>query len=132
MPEEEISPPKTEEETSPPKTEEGKKPKEGKKPVAAKKKGGWFQKIPTDVILSPGGMVLIFFALFMEAMDAVLPSDVTLYLDQIIEIPLEIIFMIMLVVIAKVSVKSLIIPWLIERIPEISDYLPTWLIRLLM
>jgi len=93
-----------------------------------KKKGGWFQKIPTDVLLSPGGMVLIFFALVMEIVDLI-PLPVV---DQLWELPFEIVFIVLLAVIAKVPLKTSLIPFLIERIPIISDVLPTWVIRMLM
>ncbi|MGB9743557.1 MAG: hypothetical protein ACPLW9_02505 [Minisyncoccales bacterium] len=106
------------------------KPKVPAKKAKAGRKGGWFQKIPSEVLLSPGGVILIFLALILEAVDLILPP--VYYLDQIIEIILEIFFMFFLVVIAEVPIKSLIIPFLIERIPVISDILPTWLIRLLM
>ena len=94
--------------------------------TAPKKKSGWFQKIPKDILFSPGGILLIFFALFMEILDWI---PIPLF-DQIWELPLEIIFMILLAIIAKVSFKSMIIPFIIERIPVISDYLPTWIIRM--
>jgi len=90
------------------------------------KKKGWFQKIPKDILLSPGGMVLIFFALIIEIIDWI-PLPI---IDQIIELPLEIFFIVLLVVITKTSFKSLLIPFIIERIPIISDILPTWLIRM--
>lgn len=92
-----------------------------------KKKGKWFKKIPTEIILSPGGMILIFFALIMELIDVIpLPG-----IDQIWELPLEIIFVILLSIIAKVPLKTSVIPFFIERIPIINDILPTWVIRLL-
>jgi len=94
--------------------------------IPVKKKGGWFQKIPGDVLLSPGGMILIFFALIIEIIDLI-PIP---FIDQAIELPLEIIFIVFLVLIAKTSFKSLLIPFIIERIPMISDILPTWLIRM--
>jgi len=100
---------------------------EEKTKIPVKKRGGWFQKIPADVLLSPGGMILIFFALIMEIIDWIpLP-----FIDQVIELPLEIIFIVFLVLITKTSFKSLLIPFIIERIPVISDVLPTWLIRML-
>ena len=102
-------------------------PKAAKAPTP-KKKGGWFQKIPTDIILSPGGIVLIFLALLIEIIDWIpLPL-----IDQIIELPLEIMFIVFFVIITKASFKSLIIPFIIERIPIISDILPTWVIRMLV
>lgn len=94
----------------------------------APKKGRWFRKIPTNVLLSPGGMLLIFFAFLMEVLDLIPIPGV----DQIWELPLEIIFVIFLTLIAKVPLKSSLIPILIERIPIISDILPTWIIRMLM
>jgi len=108
---------------------EEKKPEE-KKPtkVPAPKKGGWFKKIPADVILSPGGIILIFFAVIMELVDLI-PIP---FIDQLWELPLEIVFIILLGIIAKVPLKTSVIPFLIERIPVISDILPTWVIRLLV
>ena len=104
---------------------------EEKKPVKVtvpQKKGGWFQKIPPDIILSPGGIILIFLAIIIEIVDWI-PVPV---IDQIIELPLEIFFIVFFVIITKASFKSLIIPFVIERIPGVSDILPTWLIRMFM
>jgi len=92
------------------------------------KKSGWFSKIPGDVLVSPGGIVLFFLAALIEIIDLI-PIPI---LDQIIELPLEIFFIALLIVIAKPPVKSLIIPFVIERIPLVSDILPTWLIRMIM
>ena len=103
---------------------------EGEKKIVktpAPKKGGWFKKIPAGVLLSPGGMVLIFFALIMELIDLI-PIP---FIDQLWELPLEIVFIVLLGVIAKVPLKTAVIPFLVERIPVISDILPTWVIRLL-
>ena len=86
-----------------------------------------FKKIPKDVLFSPGGILLITFAALIELLDLIIPIP---FLDQIIEIPLEIIFCILLIEIANVSISDLIIPFLIERIPGISDLVPSWLIRL--
>ncbi len=101
---------------------------EEKKPetVKVKKKGGWSKKIPRDVLLSPGGAVLIFLALIIELIDWI-PLPI---LDQIIELPLEILFIVFLITITKVPFLSLVVPFVIERIPFVSDILPTWLIRL--
>lgn len=89
-------------------------------------KGGWFQKVPREILFSPGGVILIFLALIIEAIDLI-PIPL---LDQIIELPLEIIFLVLFVIIVKPSFKSLIIPFFIERIPVINDILPTWLIKM--
>jgi hypothetical protein len=96
------------------------------KVVVPKKKGGWFKKIPPEILLSPGGMILIFFALIIEIIDWIpLP-----FADQLWELPLEIGFIVFFVIITKASFKSLIIPFIIERIPLISDIVPTWLIKM--
>jgi len=92
-----------------------------------KKKGAWFQKIPHEILLSPPGVILVIFAFIIEVIDWIpIPPP----FDQIIEIPLELFFLLYLVIITKMSFKSIIIPFIIERIPLISDILPTWLIRL--
>jgi len=93
---------------------------------APQPKGGWFQKIPRNILFSPGGVILILLALIIEIIDWI-PVPI---LDQIIELPLEIIFITLLVIITKTSLKSLVIPFIIERIPVISDVVPTWLIRM--
>jgi len=95
--------------------------------IEVKKKKGWFQKIPADVLLSPAGMILVFLAMIIEIIDLI-PIPV---LDQIWELPLEIIFIFLLTVLAKVPLKASVIPFVIERIPIINDILPTWLIRMI-
>jgi hypothetical protein len=103
-------------------------PKNTTLPQAAPAKKSRFSKIPKEVLLSPGGMVLISFALFMELLDLI-PIP---FLDQLWELPLELIFIFLLVIIAKVPIKSCLIPFIIERIPAINDLLPTWILRLFM
>lgn len=107
--------------------EKTEKSKEAAKPAVSKKKGGWFQKIPRDILLSPGGMILLFLALLIEIIDFIIPLPLV---EQIIELPLEILFIVLFLSITKVSFKSCVIPFLIERIPLISDILPTWLLRM--
>ncbi len=92
------------------------------------KKGGWWKKIPSDVLLSPGGIILIFLALIIELCDLILPG--VAFLEYIIEIPLEIIFLFLLAKIADYPLKAMIIPFVIERIPILSDVLPTWFLKL--
>ena len=92
-----------------------------------KKKGKWFSRIPKEVLLSPGGFILIFLAIIMELIDLI-PIP---FVDQLWEIPIELVFILFLTVITKAPIKSAIVPFIIERIPGISDVVPTWLIRLL-
>lgn len=98
-------------------------------PIAkpAPKKKGWFSKIPTNILFSPGGMVLVFFALLMEVLDLI-PIPI---FDQLWELPLELLFIALLTIIAKVPIKASLIPFIVERIPIINDIIPTWLIRML-
>jgi hypothetical protein len=94
----------------------------------AKGKGKWFQKIPTDILFSPGGAILIIAALVMEIIDLI-PIPV---LDSLTwELLFELIFMALLAYIAKISFKSMLIPLIVERVPVISDILPSWLLKLL-
>jgi len=96
--------------------------------IAPKKKAGWFQKIPSNILLSPGGIILLFIAIIMEIVDLI-PIP---FIDQLWELPFEIIFIVLLTLIAKVPIKASVIPFIIERIPIINDILPTWVIRMLM
>jgi hypothetical protein len=96
--------------------------------AAGKPQSKWFRKIPKEVLGSTGGMVLIIAAGVMELVDLI-PVPI---IDNLWELPLEIIFMILLVNIAKIPFQGLIIPFIVERIPGISDIVPTWLIRLFM
>lgn len=96
--------------------------------AGGKKMGKWLGKIPKDILISPGGVVLVLLALLIEIVDLIpLPL-----IDQIIEIPLEIIFIVFFKVITKLPWQNLLIPTLIERIPGINDVLPTWFLRLFM
>jgi len=88
-----------------------------------KKKGGWFQKIPADVLLSPGGMILIFFAIFMEVLDLI-PAFF------VVEIILEIVFIVLLKIIVKdISLKALVISFGVERF-DFLGILPTWALKM--
>jgi len=91
-----------------------------------KKPGKHLTKIPSDILLSPGGVILVLFALVMEAMDILLPGG-----SLTIEIIPELIFIVLLFLIARVSLTSMILPFLVERVPILSDIIPSWLIRLL-
>jgi len=110
--------------------EETPKKEDKKSPEGAgiKKKSGWFQKIPGDVLVSPTGIILVLLAVLIEIGDWI-PIPL---LDQVWEIPFEIAFVAILVLAAKVPIKSLIIPFIIERIPLISDILPTWFLKMFM
>ncbi len=103
-------------------------PADAPKGVPGKEKalGKWFQKIPKEILFSPGGAVLIFFALIIEIIDLI-PIPL---IDNIWELPLELIFLVLLSMVTKLSIWAMIIPFIIERIPGISDVVPTWLIRL--
>lgn len=103
-------------------------PKESTEQKKAVPGGKWFKKIPKEILLSPGGVILIFFAIMMEIADLLIPSS--LVDSLLIELALEIPFCIMLSLIAKIPFTSQIIPLLIERIPIISDIIPTWFIRI--
>ena len=98
---------------------------EGK--IKTKKKfGKRLSKIPGNILLSPGGMVLIVFALVMEASDILIPGGALTF-----EIIPELILIVMLLVIAKVPLTSTLLPFIVERIPILSDIAPSWVIRLL-
>ncbi|MFH1575751.1 MAG: hypothetical protein ABIB55_02290 [Candidatus Nealsonbacteria bacterium] len=95
-------------------------------PGQLKKQGGWFQKIPKEILFSPGGMVLIFLALIIEIIDWI-PIPI---IDNIWELPLELMFLVFLAMITKIPFKAMVIPFIIERIPLVNDIVPTWLLRL--
>ena len=94
--------------------------------IAAKKNSGWFQKIPKAVLLSPGGIIIIFLVIIVETIGVLIPIPV---IGSIIKLPFEIILIILLITVAKVSVKSLILPYVIDFF---LPFLPTWLIRILI
>lgn len=94
-----------------------------------KKKSKWFQKIPTNVLLSPGGFVLIIFAGTIELIDLI-PLPI---IDQLWELPLEVLFIVFfMIIVPNASFKSLVIPIIIERIPLLNDILPTFFIKMIM
>ena len=90
-----------------------------------KKKGGWFQKIPSDILISPGGMVIMIVALLIEILGFILPFPI---LNLIVILPFQIIFYILLITVAKVSIKSLILPSVAEFF---FPFLPIWMIKIL-
>jgi len=92
----------------------------------AKQRGRLFKKIPKEVLMSPSGAILIISALFIEAIGFI-PIPV---IDQLWEIPLDILFIILLKILGQVPFTSAIIPFIIERIPIVSDIVPSFLIRL--
>jgi len=96
--------------------------------IEVKKKKSWFQRIPRSVLFSPTGIVLVFFAILIEIIDLI-PIPI---IDQIWELPLEIAFIFFLTVLAKVPLRASVIPFIIERIPMINDFLPTWLIKMII
>lgn len=105
--------------------------KEIPKKISEKKKvlpgGKWFRKIPKDILLSPGGVILVFFALFTEIVDFLIPPHL---LDSlVIELFLELPFCLMLKIIAGIPLTSMIIPLIIERV-DFLGIIPTWFIRL--
>jgi hypothetical protein len=103
--------------------------KETKNIAGSKKKKSRFKKIPKEFLLTPGGVLLIFTALIMELLDFI---PISPPFDQIIEIPLEIFFMVLLKFAAGMPIRSMIIPFIIERVPGLGDFLPTWLIRIFL
>ncbi len=100
------------------------------KPAVKKGKtlGKWFQKIPREILFSPGGIVLIVFALIMEILDWI-PIPI---IDNLWELPLELIFIVFLAIIVKLPLQSMLIPFIIERIPMVNDIVPTWFIRMFL
>ena len=84
-----------------------------------KKKSGLFQKIPANVILSPGGIILGFFAITGDLLDLI-PA---FFIGEIL---LEIVLIVLVKLIIKdISWKALIIPFAIERF-DFLGILPTW------
>jgi len=109
-----------------PETPENKTPETPEEELKTKKKfGKHLSKIPSDILLSPGGIILVLFALVMEASDILIPGGALT-----IEIIPELIFIILLFIIARVPLTSMILPFLVERIPGLSDIIPSWLVRL--
>jgi hypothetical protein len=62
--------------------------------LKVKKKGGWFQKIPKDVLVSPGGIIIIFLVIIVETIGFLIPIPV---ISSIIQLPFEILLIILLV-----------------------------------
>ena len=104
-------------------TDEEKKPEKISVP---KKKGGWFQKIPSEIFLTPGGMVILFVVIIVEILGILIPIPIIGFL---IQLPFVILLYILLITVAKVSFKSLIIVPIIELF---LPFLPTWIIRILL
>jgi hypothetical protein len=85
------------------------------------------KKIPTEVLLSPGGIILLMWAITIEAIDFIIPGG-GLTWKLILDIP----FIIFFVIITKASFRTLILPFLIERMPFLGDIVPTWFLRIIL
>lgn len=92
----------------------------------AEKKGGWFKKFPKETLASPGGIILLFVIVIAEVFDLLIPGG-----SLTLELIPEIFICFLMSIVGKVPFKSLIVPLLIERIPILSDILPTWFIKLI-
>lgn len=90
-----------------------------------KKKSGWFQKIPTSVLLSPAGAVIILLAVIIEIIGFLLPIPI---FTPLLLFPIQAILVVLLVTVGGVSFKSLILPYAIDFF---FPFLPTWIIRIL-
>jgi hypothetical protein len=103
-----------------------------------KKQSRFFQKVSKDVLTSPGGMVCLFLAAFLEVLDWVLDVFHFVYpfkWEAAVAIPkaiLDFIFAIFSAPLLRVSVLSNLLPFLFERIPFLSTIVPTWIIRILL
>jgi hypothetical protein len=89
--------------------------------------GKFFAKIPKEKLLSPAGMVLFILAALIEGLDLVLPGG-----SVTIEIIPDLLMAVLMYFLLDVPLESTILPFLIERIPFISDILPTWILKMLM
>ena len=92
--------------------------------------GKWFRKVPIEILLSPGGAILVIFALFMEIADLLISDALLPGASEIIEIIPELIFIPLFCLITKVPIQSALIPFIVERIPVLNDIVPTWIIKL--
>jgi hypothetical protein len=94
--------------------------------VKVKKGKKRFNRIPPEILFSPAGMVLLFMAVVTEAMDLMIPGS-----TFGIKLITDLFFVFFLMVVARSSFKSIILPFLIERIPLLSDLIPTWIVKMI-
>lgn len=103
-----------------------------------KKRGGFFQRIPKETLLTPAGMVGVMLACLLEVSDWMLDYFHVLYpgkweiLVMPIKTSVDLIFGLFLSLMTRTSVKSNILPFLIERLPFIGTILPTWVLRIII
>lgn len=99
---------------------------EEKQTIENSNKGsGWSKKIPPEILLSPGGMVIMLVVLIVEILGLIIPIPVIGFL---IQLPFVIILYILLITIGKLPIKSLILTTIVEIF---FPFLPTWIIRVL-
>ncbi len=94
--------------------------------MSKSKKSSLFQKISPDLLLSPGGMVIIFLSIFIEIIGIAVPWPV---IGFVVQLPFQIILIILLITVAKLSIKSMIVPSIIEFF---FPFLPSWLVMILI
>lgn len=98
-----------------------------KKTSSAKIKKKRFDKIPPEILFSPGGMILLMIAFMIEAIDFVIPGGGLSW-----KIILDIFFLVPFVLIVRPSFRSLILPFILERVPIIADIIPTWVLKMIL
>lgn len=84
------------------------------------------KKIPPGFLFSPAGMILFFLAIFFEILDLIIPGG-----SLTLEIIFDAILIIFLSFFAGLPFSSLFLSFLIERIPVISDLVPTWIFKII-
>lgn len=97
-------------EEKPEKEEKEEEPEKKKKKMPGKRVG----KVPKDILFTPGGLILVFFAIGMEILDLIIPP--TAIDSLVIELIPEVIFAFFLNQIAGISFREMIVPAIIERL----------------
>jgi hypothetical protein len=103
-----------------------------------KKQSRFSQKVPEEAFTSPGEMVCLFIACFIESLDWIFDFGHLIYLgswETVVAFPkvvLDLAFALMSAFLLGISPWSNLLPFLIERIPFLSTISPTWVIRILI
>ena len=91
---------------------------------------GFFQKIQPELLLSPGGVLIIFLTILIEIIGIIIPIPI---IGSLIQFPFQVLLIILLITVAKVSIKSMIIPYIVDFLfPAFPSWAVTLLIEVLM
>ncbi len=105
-----------------------------------KKPSLFFRKIPKTALLTPGGMICLVLAITIELFDYLLDGFCFLLFHGMsyevftgpIKAFIDFLYAVFSAFLLGIPAWSNLVPFLIERIPVLGTFLPSWILRLFL